>query len=68
MRESGQLGEKERELDVAIDGEDFGVAGDVSELIVMLTWLDLPAITTHKLDFVVAQRVVGVVVPCSITG
>lgn len=56
--ESGELGHHGTELDVSFNGKDFGIAADVSELVVVLSGLDFAAITAHELDFVVGEWLV----------
>jgi len=51
--ERGEFGKKGGELDGAVDGEDFGVAADVGELVVVGSGLDLAAVAAHELGLVV---------------
>ena len=63
--EGGKLGDEGGELDVAVDGEDLGVAGDVGEVVVVGAGLDAAAEAAHELDLgrgVVEGRAAVVVV------
>ena len=53
VAEGGEFGKHGGELDGAVDGEDFGVAADVGELVVVGAWVDLAAIAADELGFVV---------------
>ena len=53
VAEGGEFGEHGGELDGAVDGENFGLAGDVGELVVVGAREDLAAVAAHELGFVV---------------
>lgn len=59
VAKGGQFGEEDRELNVPVDGQDFGVAADISKLIIVRTGLNFSAITAHELDFVIWGRKMG---------
>jgi len=73
--EGGEFGEEGGELDVAVYGEDLGVAGDVGEVVVVGAGLDSAAVAAHELDLeleggrgIVEGVVVVVVVGVGVAG
>ena len=53
--ESGEPGDHGVELDVAVNGEDLGLAADIGELVVVGTRVDLAAVAAHELGLVVGR-------------
>ncbi|RYR18707.1 hypothetical protein Ahy_B03g063319 [Arachis hypogaea] len=56
VAEGSELREEGGELDVAVDGEDLGVAANVGELVVVAARLDLAAVAAHELGLEICRR------------